>query len=245
MTDTKRILALAAFLVLLVTLPMAAGNTWISEDGESFDLKDLADGETRTFGSGDGQIRATRNGDSITIEVPGEDDAKTIELQCGDADDECRVHVHGDDGANVVMIQRDRKGDHKTVEVRRIVTGDGDHEVLVDVDEIVRTVTAAVGDVHVMAVGEGDHEGVWVTDEGENIVIEEFEGPHGNLMFIGEPGEMVRCPEGDTTMRLEDDETEQSFYCPKHKVLLEKVDRPQVHRIEIKKKIVTEGGEEM
>lgn len=246
MTDTKRILALAAFLILLVSLPLAAGGSWVSsDDGESFDLKDLADGETRTFGSGDDEIRATRSGDTIRIEVPGDDDAKMIELQCGDDDDECRVHVHGHDGANVVMIRRDGHGDHKTVEVRRIVTGEGDHEVLVDVDEIVRSVTAAVGDIHVMAVGEGGGENVWITDEGENIVIEELAGPHGNLMFIGEPGEMVRCPEGDTTMRLDEADKDQSFYCPKHKVLMEKVDRPQVHRIEVKKKIVTEPGEEM
>ncbi len=48
--------------------------------------------------------------------------------------------------------------------------------------------------------------------------------PEANVLHFGPSGATLRCPEGDTTMRLEEDESAEGYYCPRHNVLMEKVD---------------------
>ena len=80
-------------------------------------------------------------------------------------------------------------------------------------------------DGEVIVIGEG---GEWVGDH----------CPHGNVMFISEDSKTVlRCPEGDTTMRVEKEEAEDVFLCPKHSVPLEKVEsKGRVHEIKVRTK---------
>jgi hypothetical protein len=74
-----------------------------------------------------------------------------------------------------------------------------------------------------IVVGEG---GNWVDDHGK-----------GNVVFIGDNKISLRCPEGDTTMRVEKAEVEDVFLCPKHSVPLEKVEsKARVHEIKVRKK---------
>ncbi len=74
----KSAIEILGFVVMLLLAgAVSAGNgVWISDDGASFDLSELADGETKVFGSGDKQITASRRGDTISIDSPGEDDGK-------------------------------------------------------------------------------------------------------------------------------------------------------------------------
>jgi hypothetical protein len=80
-------------------------------------------------------------------------------------------------------------------------------------------------DGEVIVVGEG---GEWVGDHSK----------HGNVMFISEDARIsLRCPEGDTTMRVEKEEAEDVFLCPKHSVPLEKVEfKGRVHEIKVRTK---------
>ena len=76
---------------------------------------------------------------------------------------------------------------------------------------------------------------------GESVVIV-GEGGHrvgehakGNVFFISEDSKVsLRCPEGDTTMRVEKEEAEDVFLCPKHSLPLEKVEtKGRVHEIKV------------
>jgi len=54
----------------------------------------------------------------------------------------------------------------------------------------------------------------------------------------------LRCPEGDTTMRVKKEEVDEVFLCPKHSLPLEKApSKGRVHRIKVEGPAT--GGEEM
>ena len=53
------------------------GAMFIHQEGaERFDVSDLADGETRVFGTGAKQVSATRTGDIVTLSREENDDAQ-------------------------------------------------------------------------------------------------------------------------------------------------------------------------
>ena len=72
--------------------------------------------------------------------------------------------------------------------------------------------------------------------DGDTIVV----GDHakGDMVFISTDDKItLRCPEGDTTMRVEKTEAEDVFLCPKHSVPLEKVKtKGRVHEIKVRTK---------
>ena len=65
---------------------------------------------------------------------------------------------------------------------------------------------------------DGDEPFHWVSEDGSDAIAE--------MEFFG--GNRLRCPEGDTTMRLDDEEDAGPYYCPRHNLELEKVERPHV-----------------
>jgi hypothetical protein len=71
---------------------------------------------------------------------------------------------------------------------------------------------SGVGETEVIVLGQG---GNWVGDD-----------IGGNLMFISSDDKVaLRCPEGDTTMRVDRKEVDAVYLCPKHSQPLEKVER--------------------
>ena len=56
--------------------------------------------------------------------------------------------------------------------------------------------------------------------------------------MVGDGEEVVlRCPEGDTTMRVDLDEADETYLCPKHSLPLEKLATAgKPHRVKIIKK---------
>ncbi len=221
------------------------------EDGEAFDLSDLADGETRVFGVGDKQVTVSREGDLATIRRARGAGDPEMEITCRLSSDTCKVITSEDDPSRVMLVIQ------KTRECENGV-GDCDDELL-DLD--------LGGEGHAVLVRkivECDEEGnceetADVTTHGDAhghamIRIEDFEGSlPEDLVFVGEDGKWVgdtggkrvvvvgrddrvalRCPEGDATMRVDKDEAGDVFLCPKHSVPLEQVEtKARVHKIKL------------
>jgi len=235
MRKTVWILGARAVALLLAVSPAMShdhgkhGNMMFG--GEKVDLSDLADGETRTFGEGEHRVTAQRNGDLITIAVG--DTEMVHDLTCDAAEDNCFVLLSDDDDAVKLMVTKGGESDgHMAQQIMVMALGDheqdGDHEMVFSSDD------GELIDVMVSTHGEGGH---WVSKDGSNVnvmVTRAGEGdPHGNRILLHADTNTLRCPEGDTTMRLQEgDEDDGPFYCPKHDIKLEKMDlRRKVHRI--------------
>jgi len=270
---SKLILSLAVVLGLALVAAVAGEkNVWVSddgdhhsvhgnvmfigEDGEAFDLSDLADGETRVFGTGDKQVTATRNGDEATIIREASGDESAIEITCHLGQDTCKIMTDdGDPEKVMIMIQKTHEcvngegdcdhhvdmmdvgvfgDDAHTIMIRKTVACDDEGNCTEDVSHmghphgeghaVIELQTIGEGDGDVIVVGEG---GNWVGDHGK-----------GNVVFISKDDKLsLRCPEGDTTMRVEKTEAEDVFLCPKHSVPLEKVEsKERVHEIKVRTK---------
>lgn len=112
--------------VLLLAGAVSAGNgVWVSDDGNSFDLSDLEDGETKFFGNGDKQITATRNGDTISIDSPGDGDGRSVKIECTAGQDDCRVMTLGENDKKVaLMIKKGHAGHHLMSIDENVVIGE-------------------------------------------------------------------------------------------------------------------------
>lgn len=194
---------------------------FISEEG-AFDVSDLQDGETRTFGEGDKQVTVTRDGDIVTINRMEEGDAGPIEIKCHVDKDSCQVLSFEEDPEKVMIIV---KKTHECVE------GEGDCEATLDVH------------LDDLKLGKGMHtiiREVRCDDEGN---CEEFEDVHsgaqveiradmhhdghGNVMILKADEfdgnkVMLRCPEGDSSVMVDKEEADDTFLCPKHSIPMER-----------------------
>jgi len=196
--------AMLSGLVLSLALGAMPGEVQIFGDGEmeKVDLSELRDGETRTFGTGEDVITATREGDTIRLTLPhGE---RTIDCSVGKGNCYAFTTIGDGDGPSVLMLSNvddDGEGERK-VEVVKIVTGDG------------------AG--HAQSLLNWVHDEDVYVDGGEIKVVTKVGGPRDLLTVIGEDGRQLRCPEGDSTLSL-DDEDDGIYYCPKHNVEMEEV----------------------
>lgn len=217
---------LAAAVALLMAAPAfpcdlhrmgAGGENCFFSDGEPFDLSELADGETRYFGPREREMAVTRIGDDVVMTLSG-DDGETHEIKCNLVEDGCFILTTGEDDDASIMIMNTR-GPHGH--------GKGNFAFLDDESlshgkrVLIRTL-GAVDDEFVID-GHGIRGRIaqalqWVSDD------EDAGAPRHLFRMLAEPGTMVRCPEGDTTMHLEEDESAEGYYCPRHNVLMEKVD---------------------
>ena len=177
------------------------------EGGERFDLADLRDGETRVFGRGDKQLTARRDGDEVELTRPARGKESALRVTCKLSSDQCSVMTFGDDPDKVVVL----------VEKERVcVNGEGDCDADADID-IVRGFAGHGGARVIMT-------DLDCTDED----CEELGNPDGRMKIIRvhttHDGSSVslRCPKGDTTMRVESDEADKTYLCPKHSLRLEK-----------------------
>jgi len=197
---------------------------FVSEDGETFDLSDLLDGETRTFGEGDKQVSVTRTGDVVAIDRTAAGATGKLELKCDVSRDSCQVITFADQPEKVmIMVKKSRE----------CIGGVGDCEATVDV---------AIEDLD---LGEGAHAIIRKVKCDDAGNCETFEDVHGggemeiiadvhragpgNVMILRTDGTeadhvMLRCPEGDATVRVAKAEAGDTFLCPKHSVPMEQVE---------------------
>jgi len=225
--------ALTAAVGLVAWAAAAAGQVWISKDGQThalagtpvmmieddggqrFDLADLGDGETRTFGQGDKQLTATRSGDEVVLSRPARGDEAELRVTCRLSSDQCAVVTFDDEPQKVMLI----------VQKSRECLGD-DAECEGDVD-----VLSGVG-------GPGAHVIVHKVEcEGADCreVEEELGGTVKIMRAGGESSSRVslRCPKGDTTMRVERAEADKTYLCPKHSLPLEKAKTPAAGTVRV------------
>jgi hypothetical protein len=259
-------LTLAAVLVM-TTVAAAGDNHWVSEDGEThaphpgddmlfieddaevFNLADLADGETRVFGEGDRQVTVSRNGDVATISRPATDDDRKLDIECHLDSDVCEVTTFDGDSRRVmIMIQKTREcidgeGDcdhaasalafgeasgqitlHKTIACK-------EHDD--DCEATIQHLSLGEGPGHATIVIERDGDAGAMTQD----VFLMAEPGSGEVMIIKDDKATLRCPEGDVTMRVEREEKQDVFLCPKHSVPLEPVKaEKRVRKIRVKTK---------
>lgn len=223
---------------------------FVSEDNaERFDLSDLADGETRTFGAGPRAVTVSRSGDVATITRSGSgDDVSAIDITCQLNDDTCTVLTFPDDPEKVmVAIEKERicvngEGDCDFT----FVDGHGGGHIVVDIDcdgddcgefhtahlkrleelhDIFTVETAGDGDdpsrIVIRSIGGGANEdNVFVTKVGASS----FGGVHRIRALHGD-SVMLVCSEGDATIMVKKDEADDTFLCPKHSTPMEQVKR--------------------
>jgi hypothetical protein len=225
-----RVAGLAAALVL-AGAAWAAPRMLVDAAGTEFDLADLRDGETRTFGAGDAQLTAERDGDVVTVRREARGEHGPLSLRCRLSTDGCSVVTFEGDDRVALQVEKRREcvngvGDCEADE-EEIVLGahDGTHEVIVERCE-----------------GAACSERVWIgaADAGANVFV--LSEPGGGFHFAGGDRSVLRCPEGDTTMVVERAEADGTFLCPKHSTRLEPLaatDRPRVLR---KVRVQDDGG---
>ena len=233
---SHRLLA-AGFVAAAVAIssPVTAGHV------EKFDLSELADGERREFESGDRTVVAERSGEVVTITMHGDEvDGRTFECRVGE--DRCIIMtINDDEGDKMKMMFMRRDGDETDIEhdviVKRFGHGDDDAEgkhmvVTTHVSGedgehkvIEKKVRMVGGDGEV--VWHGDHDGgaVFVHEAGGPVAFETISDGGAHMVFVGKGHDdkvMLRCPEGDTHMRVDTAEADVRYECPKHGVVLEK-----------------------
>jgi hypothetical protein len=222
---------------------------FIGDDGEVFDLADLADGETRVFGEGERQVTVTRNGDVATISRPAAGDDSKIDIECHLDSDVCQVTTFDDDSRRVmIMIEK----------TRECVDGDGDCDGVVSAfasgeahAEVFMHHALDCGDdeedceatIKHLRLGDGPDQATIVIERsgGEGTAVEDVfvmrESGAGDVFVMKDDKVTLRCPEGDATMRVEAEEKQDVFLCPKHSVPLEAVTaEKRVHKIRVRTK---------
>ncbi len=195
---------------------------FIEEGGNAFDLGELLDGETRTFGEGAKQITVSRTGDAITIRREETDEDSIMEIQCDAERDSCRVMTF-DDNPEKVMIMISK--------TRECVNGVGDCDSIgIDVDTVDHFGDGAHAIVRTVKCGDdGNCKHFDSRGSTEVIAIQDFIGEPGqNMIFhsgmIDSDQVRLACPEGDSTINVSTEEANDTFLCPKHSVPMTKSD---------------------
>ena len=97
--------------------------------GQTFDLADLVDGETRIFGEGEKQVTVTRVGDVVSIDRAEHGESHKLELKCDVSQDSCQIitfeenealvrKAAGDENAQLEFVR-----DHMTKPVVGFIAG--------------------------------------------------------------------------------------------------------------------------
>ncbi len=241
MTQRTRLSLLCLVFIAAGGLLLADGEFRFIEKGDTVDLSELAEGETREFGSGEHRLVATRSGDVVSLSRPDADGERTIDISCTIGQDTCEVITAGDDDHVMVKIQKTRvcSGDDcdgAEIEVMALAGGPGIH---------------AIGGAHGGHGGHGVHEMRHVVidrsecdDDNEecNSFTWSSDSPGGSMVFITDDGHptliggdqtVLSCPEGDATLTVAKDEADETFLCPKHSVPLERLPKREQRRIRV------------
>jgi hypothetical protein len=229
---TGRMVAVG-FVACAALAAIAGDATWVGQDGsqrrvavrhaqfvgegETIDLKELGDGEHRVIVRGDKRIEISREGDIGRIVREASGDSPEHVVSCRLSSDTCRVVVgNADDTKVAVIIEKHRE----------CIDGQGDCEA--EMDEIdAPGVTRIVVRNKVVCDDSGKCETLSEVDGNGStddvMVLDGVSGSHA-VMFVGGPqGNMLRCPEGDTTMHVAESDLARGYNCPQHGLPLERV----------------------
>ncbi|MAE70968.1 MAG: hypothetical protein CME06_10935 [Gemmatimonadetes bacterium] len=161
-----------ALAALSITL-LPALSSAIEGATEELHLSDLADGETRLFGEGGHAISATRDGDIVTVSLPGVEGDEDHEIVVDLSEDDGHVVVVGEDEHRAVWVKAGGELDAGEVEIE---IEELDDEELEGAQVIIRKMITVEDDedgenttsmMRVIRVG-GEREG----GEGEEIEID-------------------------------------------------------------------------
>jgi hypothetical protein len=224
-------------------------------DAETFDVSELADGETRTFGEGEHEVTVSRSGDEVTIRHPNDDGAR--EVVCVLSTDSCQIlHLTGDPERHMIMIKKTATCEGGEGDCLQIMTeigaiDGGEHDVMVMSVTCDPSEEDCVHSIHPNGAGSFGHHAVVdvYTDDGAMVdvmktIVVDGEGENGPRVMVFSAGDKVtlRCPEGDATITVDKDEADETFLCPKHSVPLEKTElRGGAKTIKIRKVGVKEA----
>ena len=170
------------------------------------ELKDLADGESKTYQNGDRTVVITRKGDRLMVAVDGKE-IETAGLDWDDADGNAHVFVCGEgdgkDGQKMIFITEDaekqdgKDGTHKIVIRRQKGDGPGD-------ETEVKTVRVVTEDGKVFVTGEGGEGLVEIEDlkEGETRIVTK-DGKTFTVTRGGDGVKVIRKGEDTFTVKVE------------------------------------------
>jgi hypothetical protein len=234
---TWKITISAVLVLFAATALMAGGNHFLrSGEGEkvSLDLNDLYDGETRVFGEGDHQLTATRKGDVVSLHRAAGSEKQALDFECQLDTDVCTILTGEDSDRTMVMVRRVAEcadgEDCKQIEHNISLLGDAGAGMARQV--MVMSAGGCAGEEECARVHEMHEGAVWVSADGDHNVLPIGDGANVFTILKGGHKFMLTCPEGDTTMRVDKDEAEDTFLCPRHSVPLEKLSRPEgLHEI--------------
>jgi len=231
------------------TVHAGGHSLFIGDDAEVFNLADLADGETRMFGEGERQVTVTRSGDVATISRPATGDDSKLDIECRLDTDVCQVTTFDDDSRRVmIMVEK----------TRECVDGEGDcdggisafasgeahvemlmHQAVICGDDEEECATT----IKHLELGDGTGQATIIIERsgGEDTALEDVfvmsESGAGAVFVMKDDKVTLRCPEGDATLRVEPEEKQDVFLCPKHSVPLEAVTaEKRVHKIHVRTK---------
>jgi len=172
------------------------------------ELKDLADGESKTYQSGEHTVVVTRKGDRIAVTVDGKE-MDLPGLQWEDKDGQIHIFAQdgdeGQEGKKLIFVTEDvEKGEGKDGSCQVVIhkqKGDGPNEV-----EVVKTVKVIAGDGKVVVCGDEDGKLVEIEGlkKGETKVVTK----DGKTFTVTRAGEDVEWTgqEGDTfTVKVDDE----------------------------------------
>lgn len=229
-------IVLAAIGLSLVTAAPPSSKT--ADAPQKFNLADLANGETRTFGEGDHAITATRRGDDIEVTFTADDGkSRNQTLHCTVGKDSCYAYAVSEGGeGHVVVLSKTgaSAGKDGEKELTKVVLADGTP----DARQLM--VFAADDEDGSQVVIKGDGEGMtWITTDVETAeVAGGGTAAHPGMKVIkvvAEGGSVLRCPEGDATLTLKKGEEKTGpYFCPRHNLKMELSKEPIVIKKHVK-----------
>ena len=223
-------------------------NMFISdEDHESFDLSDLADGESRVIGRGDKQVTVSRSGDEATIHRDAAGDESELNITCQLDRDNCTVISSNDDAEKVfIVIQKSRECVHGEGDCDIMIQdfdGSEGHAIVierrVECDEDGNCDESDFHRAMPHGLGHGTGHAIVEIDSAGHGGEAMFFSGEGNVFVLGDTDHvMLRCPEGDTRMTVDKEKLDEVYLCPEHSVALEQVKaKPHMTRtIQVKTK---------
>lgn len=193
-----------------LTLGVALAAFAFDGDTEELHLSDLEDGETRIFGEGEHEISATRDGDVVTVSMPGVDDEAMHEISVDLSEDDGHIVVLEGEHKNAIWVKAGGElgEDEMDIEILDLEDGEpGEANVFIR-----KMIEVAEGDeelesrtMRIMCVGAGEGEGKAVEIDVQGLIDEHGEHADVQIMKIS----TEECEEGEKVMvRIEVEEEE-------------------------------------
>lgn len=228
-----------------MTWTVKTGDDILEGEGTTFNLAELADGETRTFGPAEKQFTVSRKGNIVTMTHAGSEDSAKLETICNLDKDSCKIITFdGESGKTAIVVEKSGgccEGDRDCIDLATTLDLDQADGHVTVMKKFISGVEHGCQKMKDVLISGDDETRAFAFVTHDGTALEHME----NLMVIGQDGHtivipagdeiMLRCPEGDTTMTVSKDEADEVFLCPRHSVPMEKTaGAKQVHKIMIR-----------